>query len=192
MPYDPNRHHRRSTRLHGYDYAAPGAYFVTLCTHERACLFGEIIDGQMHPNAWGQIVEEEWLRSEEIRAEIILDAYVVMPNHLHGIVLMVPLDADPSVDPCDPCGYRLDPTVGPHGRAALHRPPKSLGAFIAGFKSAATTRINALRGTPGGKVWQYKFYDRILRDERAWRACRRYIEQNPARWNEDKNHPDRL
>ena len=235
MAYDPETHHRRSTRLRGYDYARVGACFVTLCAQERLCLFGEIASGEMYLNALGHIVEEEWLRSAEIRTEILLDAFVVMPNHLHGIVVIVPPNADSMQDHIDPRGYtaRLvdgaahagthDPLTAPSpdagatgtGRASsptldvgatgrsplrgapppLQKPgprPKSLGAMMAGFRSAATSRINALRGAPGAKVWQRNYHDRIIRNEREWRATRQYIEQNPARWGDDRNNPERL
>ncbi len=106
-PYETYRTHHQSRRLPGYDYAQPAAYFVTLCTHDRACLFGTVRDGMMHPNEIGRAVDEEWRRSEDRRAEIVLDAYVVMPNHLHGIVLIVPPDADPTTAR-DPHGYDLN------------------------------------------------------------------------------------
>ncbi len=88
MPFDPARHHRRSTRLRGYDYSGAGIYFVTLCTLSRECLFGDIAGASMQPSKAGEIVQEEWLRSATIRSEIALDAMVVMPNHLHGIVII--------------------------------------------------------------------------------------------------------
>jgi len=89
--YDPSRHRRRSIRLRGYDYTQPGAYFVTICTHNREPLFGKVVAGEMVLNAWGRIVREEWFRSAEIRAEIELfpDEFVVMPNHIHGIIWIV-------------------------------------------------------------------------------------------------------
>jgi REP element-mobilizing transposase RayT len=125
MRYDPDRHHRRSIRLRGYDYRQPGAYFVTIVTQDRACLFGEVVGEEMHLNELGKIVWEEWFRSAEIRQEIELlpDEFVVMPNHVHGIVWIV------------------ESPVGAHGRAPLHhaplqRLPRSLASFIAGFKSA--------------------------------------------------------
>ena len=88
MPYDPARHRRHSIRLRGYDYAQAGAYFVTICTQDRGCLFGEIVDVEVRPNDIGAIVREEWFRSADIRQEIELlpDEFVVMPNHIHGIV----------------------------------------------------------------------------------------------------------
>lgn len=86
MPYNPNQHHRRSIRLPGYDYAQAGAYFVTICTNQRECLFGEVVDGEMRLNEYGRVVEDEWFASACIRCEIELDAFIVMPNHIHGIV----------------------------------------------------------------------------------------------------------
>ena len=88
MKYDRNRHHRRSIRLPGYDYCQSGAYFVTICADRRQCLFGDIVDGQMVLNQYGVIVANEWQKSSIIRREIVLDSWIVMPNHLHGIAII--------------------------------------------------------------------------------------------------------
>jgi REP element-mobilizing transposase RayT len=174
MSYDPQRHHRRSIRLPAYDYAQPGAYFVTVVTHQRQCLFGEIVDGQAVVNGYGDVVEREWLRSTQIRREIQLDAFVVMPNHIHGIVII----GDHTMN------------VGAHGRAPLlRRSPRSLGSFIAGFKSAVTKRINETRGTPGLPVWQRSYYERVIRDEEELNRSRQYIADNPGRWADDPENP---
>lgn len=180
-PYSPERHHRRSIRLRGYDYTQLGAYFVTICTHNRQCLFGEVVDGEMVLNKWGEIVLTEWFRSAEIRAEIELRAneFMVMPNHIHGIVWIV------SNDDVGMRGH-----VGAHGRAPLHRPPRSLGAFIAGFKSAVTKRINKNRGMPGVPVWQCNYWEHVVRNERALNAIRHYIIENPLHWHLDRNNPN--
>jgi REP element-mobilizing transposase RayT len=142
-----------------------GAYFVTVCTRDREPLFGEIVDGAMRLNEYGQVVHREWIRSAEIRDEIDLDAFVVMPNHLHGIVVIQ-----------DGGTTFRSAGVGAHGRAPLrespsqrhpespHRPPRSLGSLIAGFKSAAAKRINAMRGTPGMPVWQRNLPREITND----------------------------
>ena len=141
-------------------------------------------------NAYGEIVREEWFHSAEIRAEIELfpDEFVVMPNHIHGIVWIV------ETGPVGRTDRVVGATgqVGAHGRAPLQlqRPPRSLGSFIAGFKSAATKRINALRGAPGTPVWQRNYYEHIIRDERALDAIRRYIAANPLRWHLDRHNPD--
>ncbi len=119
-----------------------------------------------------------------MRAEVVLDAFVVMPNHVHGIIGIIGGGTTPADG------------VGAHGRAPLRggiafRPPKSLGALVAGFKCAVTTRINRHRGTPGAKVWQRGYYERVLRDERELGIARRYIADNPLRWPLDRLHPDR-
>ena len=88
MTYNPEIHHRKSLRLGHYDYAQSGAYFITMCTHNRECLFGEIIDSEMVLNNFGMIARDEWIKSAAIRFEIELDEFVVMPNHFHGIVLI--------------------------------------------------------------------------------------------------------
>ena len=182
MPYDPEHHHRRSIRYRGYNYAQPGAYFVTICTYEREYLFGEVVDGVMHYNDYGDIVGEEWFKTMEIRPSIRIydDEFVVMPNHAHGIIWIVDDDSGRG----DPHG-RGDPRVAPTGP-----PPDSIGAIMAGFKSATTKRINVLRQSPGAPVWQRNYYDRIIRNDRALRAIRQYIIDNPMRWQFDRYNPD--
>ena len=90
MPYDPNKHHRRSIRLTSYDYASEGLYFITLCCHQRQHLFGTVVEGTMQLNTLGQIVAEEWLKTLEIRPNFALGEWVIMPNHLHGVVIVRP------------------------------------------------------------------------------------------------------
>lgn len=87
--YDPEKHHRRSVRLRGYDYSQPGEYFVTLCSEDMERLFGRVVDGRMELNAFGEIVDQEWRKSSTIRPEVELDEWVVMPNHVHGIIRIV-------------------------------------------------------------------------------------------------------
>jgi REP element-mobilizing transposase RayT len=177
-------HQRRSIRLRNYDYAANGAYFVTICAFQRECLFGEVVDGEMRMNDFGVIVRKEWERSTPIRAELSIDAYVVMPNHFHGIVHI-----DVGAHGVRP-GEMAEHFGWAHGRAFL-RSPKSLGSFIAGFKSAVTKHINQSRGTAGVPVWQRNYYERVIRDDRELDALREYIVANPARWADDDNHPAR-
>ncbi len=197
MSYDPQKHHRRSIRLQAYDYAQSGAYFVTVCVQDHVCLFGKVVEGRMYLNTRGQLVAEEWQRTATLRPQVELDAFVVMPNHVHGIVLIVPPEAE---DFPTPHGYNIrmggrgrrgDARVAPtqEGKRPRGPRPNSLGAVVGAFKSAVTRRINRQRDTPGAKVWQRNYYDRILRNEKAWRACRRYIEKNPSRWDSDLYHP---
>ena len=176
MRYKQEKGERRSIRLTNYDYAQAGAYFVTICTFQRHCLMGEILMGAMDLSKIGQIVNEEWLRSPEIRTGVKLDIFQIMPNHIHGIVIF----AQPAPD---------DNCVGAHSRAPLSRQPRSLGSLVAGFKSASTKRINQLRGTPGLPVWQRNYYERVIRDDRDLDAIRHYIVENPAKWAEDSENP---
>ena len=178
MKYDPSKRHRRSIRLKGYDYTQPGVYFITLVTHNRQCLFGDIAaGGGIMLNAIGEIAYEEWKKSAEIRREMKLDEFIIMPNHVHGIVMILGDDAGPG---------------GAHGRAPLLRPPKSLGAFVAGFKSVVTKRINILRAMPGVPVWQRNYYEHIVRGEADLARIRTHTRNNPARWALDQLYPTAL
>lgn len=166
--------HRKSIRLPEYDYSRPGAYFITIVTKNREPLFGEISNGEVILYPLGKIVYEEWLRTPIIRSEIILDSFMVMPNHIHGIIQI--LDNDSTKIP-----------VGAHSRAPLlQRQTKSVGSFVAGFKSIVTSRINEYRKTPGCPVWQRNYYEHIIRNEDDLRITREYIHNNPLRWEVDK------
>jgi len=177
MPYDPNRHHRRSIRLKGYDYSQAGAYFITLCTQDRACLFGKVVNGEMRLNDAGRMVLAEWNRLPERFPQVVLDAFVVMPNHVHGILVIT----DPA------------PTVGATVGATLVVAPTAptVGNIIGAFKSRVT--VEYIRGvkTSGwppfrGRLWQRNYYEHIIRNERALNAIRQYIMENPRRWHRDR------
>ena len=86
MKYNREKHHRRSVRLEEYDYSGPAAYFVTICAWNRECIFGEIIDGEMRLNEYGKVVQQEWSCTGDIRSNVEMDEFVVMPNHFHGIL----------------------------------------------------------------------------------------------------------
>ncbi len=171
---------RHSIRLHGYDYSQPGAYFVTLVAARRECVFGEIVGQEMRLNRLGEIVQYEWQRTPHVRREIELGAFVVMPNHFHGIVV---ISADALLGAS---------AVGATGRSPLrpHGPePRSLGALIAGFKSSVTKQINLLRSTPNLPVWQRNYYEHIIRNAKDWDRIHWYIESNPCMWAMDEENP---
>jgi putative transposase len=179
MNHNPERHHRWSIRLQGYDYSQAGAYFVTMCAWERECLFGAVTaEGNLQLNECGQIVDEEWLRTPEIRPQVALDAYVIMPNHFHALLVIVGTVGAY-------CNTPLQKTDSPR----LQSPSQTVGAIVRGFKSAATKQINLLRQTPGIPVWQRNYYERVIRDEAELNSTRQYIASNPTRWADDQDNP---
>jgi putative transposase len=192
---------RNSLRLEGYDYTLAGAYFITLITHRRECLFGEVIDGEVVLSPYGEVVRTEWLASTRIRREIQLheDEFVVMPNHVHGIVWIVQDEHEPIKDSGGQVTIEvINGCVGATGRSPVRQkrlsmngpPPRSLGSFVAGFKAAATKNINQIRGTPGEPVWKRNYFDRVIRDEDELEHLRRYIDENPLKWEIDRENPD--
>ncbi|WP_028298709.1 transposase [Olivibacter sitiensis] len=185
MSFNPNIHHRRSIRLKGYDYAQTGAYFITLCCQKRAHLFGEIVNGKMILNEYGLIAHDEWENTLEIRPNISLGAFVIMPNHVHGILIINDSGEPPSTTPKEENKFKS--------------PSKTIGAIIRGYKGATTKRIKRListgespisSGAPkidlSTPIWQRNYYEHIIRNEKAFYNISNYIINNPAKWAEDK------
>ena len=177
MPSESTRHHRRSIRLQGYDYRQAGAYFVTACTQNRTPLFGEIVDGEMRLNELGQIIADSWNWLSDQYPYVSLDAWIIMPNHLHGIIVITDEDNDASTNDGG-LGSRTAPTTPITKR-------KPLGRLIGAFKTVSTKSINVLRCTHTAVVWQRNFYEHIIRNRRALDAIRHYIENNPQMWPYD-------
>jgi putative transposase len=191
MQYNPTIHHRRSIRLSGYDYTKAGAYFVTICAQNRECLFGEITAGQTQLNEYGCIVAETWEWLSTQYDYVDLDAWIVMPNHLHGIIIVT--------DDHGAGGSRTAPTAGAsddHGAGGSRTAPtghvkrKPLGRLIGAFKTVSTKRVNALRDMADVPIWQRDFYEHIIRNEASLRRIREYIVNNPLRWKLDQLHPN--
>jgi REP element-mobilizing transposase RayT len=176
MRYDRYGLDRRSIRLPGYDYAAGGSYFITICTHKRECLFGNVSDGQVTLNEYGEIVLEEWERSAAIRPGLVLDPYVIMPNHLHGIVTLVG-----------------DPSVGAHSCAPLptrlHRRSRSLASFVAHPRlppRAASTACDTAARRSGSETSRTR---RAGREDFSASGLHR---RQSRRWAEDEYNPSRI
>lgn len=179
MAYDPSIHHRRSVRLRSYDYAAHGAYFVTICVHQKRYAFGRIENGLMRVNQYGSIAHEEWQQTGIVRPDVVVDEFIIMPNHVHGILIFT-----------DEHSHAGTPTVCPPGFG--YGAAGTLGTIIGQFKSIVTKRINQWRveqrlPTPIA-VWQRSFYERIIREENELNATRRYITENPLKWHEDEHY----
>ncbi len=182
MVYNPYSHHRRSIRLPGYDYGQDGQYFITINTKHRVCYFGDVIDGKMVRNEFGEIAHKEWLKTAEMRTNVLLDEFIVMPNHIHCIIFIKDLP-NPDANKFDI--HKIQPgfkhTFGPQS--------KNLFAIIKGFKSAVTKQINAMQQEFHFQ-WQRRFHDHIIRDENELTRIRFYIKNNPANWHHDHNNPD--
>jgi putative transposase len=167
--------HRRLTRLKEYDYSQPGAYFITICTKKRECLFGEIEDGQMRINDLGEIVQLSWLDLPRHYLNLQLDAFVIMPNHVHGIIVVEDVGA----------GLKPAPTV-------LENKKYPLSEIVRAFKTFSSKGINKLRNMPRKPVWQRNYYEHIIRKDESLNKIREYIETNPLRWALDRENPVNL
>ncbi|MCE5252431.1 transposase [bacterium] len=214
MVFDPRIHHRRSIRLAGYDYTANGAYFVTMCSYGRECLFGGITDSSMILNDAGRMVKAVWDGIPSHYSGVEADAFIIMPNHVHAIIVLVgtvPLNRSVGVAPCGypfedrnlpvgaaPCGCPdddLPEVMGNHGGIAPTGSALSLPDIVHRFKTMTTKRYAdgmKLMGWPPfhGRLWQRNYYEHIIRDETEWNRIREYIETNPARWEMDRENPD--
>ncbi len=189
MGFDAGIHHRKSLRLQDYDYSQAGAYFITICTHHRECLFGHITDGQMHLNLMGEIAQNEWLKTETMRPAIRLHEYVIMPNHTHCIIEFVgahcmrPGDASTLTDN----NLQYEPGQVQAEQGLVQRSP-TVGDVVRGYKSAVTKRINELRDVCGTPIWQRNYHEHVIRNETAYLKISEYVQTNPQRWQEDTYH----
>ncbi len=165
---------RRSLRLKDYDYSQEGAYFITVCIHNRKCILGEIIDNEMCLNKFGKIIESEWLQTEILRSYVALDAYVVMPNHFHAIVFLHQQAR---------ATQRVAPTKEKPSQSLKSG---SVGAIIGQFKSQVTKRIKSWQRNLKRPFWQRNYYEHVIRDEDDLNRIREYIQNNPFRWLEDE------
>jgi len=214
MTANSSLHHRRSIRLKGYDYTSEGGYFITLVTYQRLPLFGDVVEGEMRLNDLGIIAREEWFRTAQMRpyVELFDDEFVVMPNHIHGIIWLTdlvgrvgaycntPLPPQSGITPLPnptPLPPQSDntplpnptplppPTINP-----LRSPGVGVGAIIRGYKSAVTKRINGLLNTHSSPVWQRNYYEHIITTDCEYESIVEYIDANPRTWLTDTENPD--
>jgi len=203
MSHKINHPQRRSIRLKGYDYSSPGAYFVTVCTRERLPLLGMVNNAEIILTPIGHIVEAFWNLIPQYFKGVGLDVYVVMPNHLHGVIVLsgegrgealaegvsrLNQEETANASPLHPLGTDNPPSTRRNPRGTQRG---SLGAIIQNFKSVSTRKGNQLRGTPGVSLWQRNYYEHIIRNKNELNRIRRYIVDNPLKWEWDKYHPMR-
>ena len=177
--YNPEKHHRRSIRLTGYDYKQSGAYFVTIVTHNRICLFGDISDGEMVLSDTGRIAEVSWVGLLSRFPVVSLDFFVVMPNHIHGILIVGAQFIAPASVPYNHVGIAQE--------GAMNRAP-TLGEIIRTYKAASTRMIRQTANLEF--AWQRNYYEHVVRNEESLNRIRQYILENTARLAMDRENPD--
>jgi len=169
--YEPNIHNRRSIRLPEYDYSQDGWYYVTLCVLGNKCLFGKYTDGVIQLYQYGRIVEKCWKWLAQQYSYVHLDEYVVMPNHLHGIIII----------------RRGGSRTAQTGNMPKYKP---LSRLVGAFKTVSTKQVNIIRNTPGRKLWQRNYYEHIIRNEEELNHIRQYIIDNTINWRKDEENPN--
>jgi putative transposase len=198
--YNPQIHHRRSVRLKGYDYSQAGLYFITICCQDRKCRFGKIENGEMILNELGTIAYNEWIKLVERFTSFELDVFQIMPNHMHGIILLndvagadtlaqlgqpqglAPTDAvaeNGSITDCDDIGTGASPAPT----------NATIGEIIGAYKSLVFNgclKIYKSKNDLMGKLWQRNYYEHIIRNAKSYENISNYIINNPAKWAEDK------
>lgn len=166
-----NKYRIESARLQNWDYASEGGYFITICTQDRECYFGDIANAKMRLSKIGQIAKYEWLKTLKIRKNVLLDEFIIMPNHIHGIIIIC--NNDNPVETCRGTSLRL--------------PPKSLSSIINHFKGSVKRWCN--KNKFQYFQWQPRFYDHIIRNQKSLHRIKKYIINNPQKWQFDRNNP---
>ena len=193
VKYNRYIHNRQSIRLREYDYSQPGAYFITVCTQHKECNLGELINGEIQFTVRGMIASVFWLEISHHFSNVELDQFILMPNHIHGIIFI----KDKNIAEINTMGGETQPTMGGEtpplreGKKGKNKGKNTLGQIVAYYKYRTTKIINQIDETPGQRIWQRNFYDRIIRTEKALHIMRQYIATNPQRWNKDLYNPRR-
>jgi len=182
MKFDPQKHHRQSIRLKDYDYSQEGAYYVTIDVQNRECLFGEIVNYEMNMNEAGKMIDEQWNLLSERFPAVELDVYQIMPNHFHGIIVIVGATLVVA---------REMAMQNTNDIRAGTRPAPTLGDIVGAFKSITTNEY--IKGVENQnwprfykRVWQRNYYEHIIRNEADLHRIHAYIQSNPAQWDKDK------
>jgi putative transposase len=191
MKFNPQKHHRQSIRLKGYDYSHEGAYFITICVNNRLCLFGEIIESEMYLNDPGKMVDKIWQEIPQHYPGVDVDFYIVMPNHFHGIILLI---NENNVE----ASHRGRPYKSGQGQGQTQGPYPtierfSLGDVVGSFKSFTTYKyIDGVKNCNWKpfykKLWQRNYYEHIIRNNGDLNRIRKYILENPLNWGEDQEN----
>jgi len=210
--FNSNFYNRRSIRLKDYDYSQSGIYFITICCHDYKCLFGEIVKSPQNElgvyevnmvlNEFGQIAYNEWMKTSEKRQNIELGEFIVMPNHIHGIIIINSERSVSNTNENDEKNLNESTLINVENveslivsnndnfankvvcNKLLQSPSNNLGAIIRGYKATVTRQINDLENL--GTIWQRNYYEHIIRSEKAYEKISDYIINNPYHWAQDR------
>jgi REP-associated tyrosine transposase len=193
---EASMYYRHSIRLKEYDYSQVGTYFITVCTYQHICIFGDIVGAycirppkdNIHPHDWlntqGKIAQKEWMKIGEIQNNVELDEYVIMPNHIHGIIVITENRGDAYNQGAHTSKGRMQYA----STRGFRSPAKCIGSIVRGFKSAVTSQLFRMccSKTP---IWQRNYYEHVIRNQKSLDKIREYIRNNPANWEKDKENP---
>lgn len=180
--FDPVKHRRHSIRLKGYDYTSEGAYFVTIVTQGRECLFGEIVDGEMYLSNYGEIIQKWWIEIPIYFPNVKTGVFIIMPNHIHGIIFITDERRGEVISP------RCDSSTMGGDTSPLRKP--TLGQIVGYFKYQSTKEMNEADNIGIiTKFWQRNYYEHIIRNEKELQQKIDYILDNPSRWKNDEENP---
>jgi putative transposase len=192
MKYNPDIHHRRSIRLKNYDYSQAGLYFVTICAYQRQLLFGQIYDGKMQLNDYGIVTKNTWFDLINHISNIELHEFVVMPNHVHGIIQIVGAGSKPALHEHNlsngtlrDIGAGLEPARTEPTTTESEKMEKNLSEIVRQFKTFSARKINHIRNLKGTPVWQRNYHEHIIRNETAYLKIAEYVQTNPQKWHDD-------
>ena len=209
MKYNPLIHHRRSIRLKGYDYSKAGAYFITICCDDRLHRFGKILDHKMILHQLGTIAYNEWISLSERFSNFELDVFQIMPNHMHGIIVLKDIDLDKTLramvavaqdenevnraiaEEEDKVNRATAEEEDKVNRATARVAPTTIADVVGAYKSIVSNeclKLYKLQNKQMGKLWERNYYEHIIRDENAYINISNYIINNPNKWDEDKFH----
>lgn len=167
------RHH--SIRLPDYDYTQPGRYFITLVTEQRVDRFGEIVAEKMHENSFGRLARKEWENLSQRFLNIVLDEFIVMPNHTHGIIFVLAIDTQNGITTTN---------IETFGQPR----PGSIPTIVRAYKAAVTLRARRMVDDPKIQIWQRNYYEHVIRNDHGLEAARLYIQENPMKWATDQEN----
>lgn len=187
--YNPNIHHRKSIRLKEYNYSQAGLYFITICCKNRICRFGNVVDGKMMLNEFGIVAYNEWVKLSERFSNFELDVFQIMPNHMHGIILLNDISVGAGVNPAQNDLYTQNDGKTNDNNRTTARVAPTVSNIVGAYKSLVANGcldIFKSQNETMGKLWQRNYYEHIIRNEKSYQTITEYIINNPAKWVDDK------